>query len=145
MPLPMQLPAYEYPRNALVDFKPINDAIDANRDYSVKQEGNALKREHLALEKKNSERSWAQLERQRQADEVKRADLPFEFMLNALRLRAGFELGQFTERTGLPVNAIAQALAQAEARGLIERDGAQMRPTERGFDFLSELQALFLA
>jgi oxygen-independent coproporphyrinogen-3 oxidase len=80
-----------------------------------------------------------------QADEVKRADLPFEFMLNALRLRAGFELGQFTERTGLPVNAIAQALAQAEARGLIERDGAQMRPTERGFDFLSELQALFLA
>jgi oxygen-independent coproporphyrinogen-3 oxidase len=80
-----------------------------------------------------------------QADEVKRADLPFEFMLNALRLRAGFELGQFTERTGLPLSSIAQALAQAEARGLIERDGAHIRPTERGFDFLSELQALFLA
>ena len=80
-----------------------------------------------------------------QADEVKRADLPFEFMLNALRLRAGFELGQFTERTGLPLSAIQKALEQAESRGLIERDGAQIKPTERGFDFLSELQALFLA
>ena len=68
----MNLPAYEYPRNALVDFKPIGDAIDANRDYAIKQEGNAIKREHLALEKQNSERSWAQLERKRQADEAKR-------------------------------------------------------------------------
>ena len=80
-----------------------------------------------------------------QADEVKRADLPFEFMLNALRLRAGFELGQFTERTGLPLSAIQKALEQAESRGLIERDGTRIKPTERGFDFLSELQALFLA
>jgi oxygen-independent coproporphyrinogen-3 oxidase len=80
-----------------------------------------------------------------QADEVKRADLPFEFMLNALRLRTGFELGQFTERTGLPLSAIQKALEQAESRGLIERDGARIQPTERGFDFLSELQALFLA
>ena len=38
-----------------------------------------------------------------------------------------------------------KALEQAESRGLIERDGAQIKPTERGFDFLSELQALFLA
>jgi putative oxygen-independent coproporphyrinogen III oxidase len=77
-------------------------------------------------------------------DEVARADLPFEFMLNALRLRDGFALAQFTDRTGLPLTAIAQPLAQAEAKGLVERDLARVRPTTRGFDFLSDLQALFL-
>ena len=80
-----------------------------------------------------------------QDDEVGRADLPFEFVLNALRLREGFALTQFTERTGLSPSAIEQPLAQAESRGLIERDLATVRPTERGFDFLSDLQALFLA
>jgi putative oxygen-independent coproporphyrinogen III oxidase len=77
-------------------------------------------------------------------DEVARADLPFEFMLNALRLRDGFALAQFTERTGLPLTAIAQPLAEAERKGLVERDLARVRPTTRGFDFLSDLQALFL-
>ena len=80
-----------------------------------------------------------------QDDEVARADLPFEFMLNALRLREGFSLSQFTERTGLAPSAIEQPLALAESRGLIERDLARVWPTERGFDFLSDLQALFLA
>jgi putative oxygen-independent coproporphyrinogen III oxidase len=80
-----------------------------------------------------------------QDDEVARADLPFEFMLNALRLREGFTLAQFRERTGLPVSAIEQALQEAEGKGLVERDLMQVRPTERGFDFLSDLQGLFLA
>ena len=81
-----------------------------------------------------------------QDEEVRRADLPFEYMLNALRLRAGFELKDFTERTGLPITAIAKALEKAEAKGLIERSlGGHVRPTERGFDFLSDLQELFLA
>jgi oxygen-independent coproporphyrinogen-3 oxidase len=78
--------------------------------------------------------------------EVARRDLPFEFMLNALRLREGFELTRFAERTGLPLSAVQVPLAQAEARGLIERDaaGTIVRPTARGFDFLSDLQAHFL-
>ncbi|MBB6559661.1 oxygen-independent coproporphyrinogen-3 oxidase [Acidovorax soli] len=81
-----------------------------------------------------------------QDEEVRRADLPFEYMLNALRLRAGFELKDFTERTGLPITAISKALEKAEAKGLIERSlGGHVRPTERGFDFLSDLQELFLA
>lgn len=80
-----------------------------------------------------------------QDDEVARKDLAFEFMLNALRLRQGFELSQFQERTGLPITAIGAVLDQAQARGLIERDLVRVRPTERGFDFLSDLQALFLA
>ncbi len=77
-------------------------------------------------------------------EEVARADLPFEFMLNALRLRDGFALQDFLDRTGLPLSAIEQPLKEAEAKGLIARDFARVRPTERGFDFLSDLQALFL-
>ena len=76
--------------------------------------------------------------------EVASADLPFEYMLNALRLRHGFRLVDFSERTGLPVTAISVALEQAQQRGWIERDLQIVRPTEKGFDFLSDLQALFL-
>jgi oxygen-independent coproporphyrinogen-3 oxidase len=80
-----------------------------------------------------------------QETEVSRADLPFEFMLNALRLRDGFKLQDFTEKTGLPVTALQPGLDKAERTGLIERDLVHVKPTERGFDFLNDLQALFLA
>lgn len=76
--------------------------------------------------------------------DVRRADLAFEFMLNALRLRGGFALQDFVERTGQSVASIAPALDKAEAQGLIARDMVHVRPTERGFDFLSNLQELFL-
>ncbi|AEG94402.1 radical SAM family heme chaperone HemW [Ramlibacter tataouinensis] len=79
-----------------------------------------------------------------QEDEVRRADLPFEFMLNALRLKDGFALRDFSERTGLPLTAIEGGLEEAQRRGLIERSLGHVRPTARGFDFLSDLQALFL-
>jgi oxygen-independent coproporphyrinogen-3 oxidase len=79
------------------------------------------------------------------SEEVSRADLPFEYMLNALRLRHGFGLREFNERTGLPVTAIAPALDAGERKGLLERDLHRVRPTVRGFDFLSDLQELFLA
>jgi putative oxygen-independent coproporphyrinogen III oxidase len=80
-----------------------------------------------------------------QDNEVSRAELPFEFMLNALRLREGFKLQDFTEKTGLPLTAIQAGLEEAERKGLIERDFIRVKPTERGFDFLNDLQALFLA
>jgi oxygen-independent coproporphyrinogen-3 oxidase len=76
--------------------------------------------------------------------EVLRSDLPFEFMLNALRLKEGFELARFRERTGLPLSAIERPLAEAERRGLVERDLQWLRPTPLGFDFLNDLQQLFL-
>jgi oxygen-independent coproporphyrinogen-3 oxidase len=79
-----------------------------------------------------------------QEEEVARADLPFEFMLNALRLRQGFALSEFSERTGLALTAIQQPLEQAEHKGWVKRDLQRVQPTERGFDFLSDLQALFL-
>jgi oxygen-independent coproporphyrinogen-3 oxidase len=80
-----------------------------------------------------------------QEEEVKRADLPFEFMLNALRLRQGFALAEFSERTGLALTAIQHGLEEAERKGWITRDLARVLPTERGFDFLSDLQSLFLS
>ena len=79
-----------------------------------------------------------------QDNEVSRADLPFEFMLNALRLREGFKLQDFAEKTGLPMSAIQAGLEEGERKGLIERDFERVRPTVRGFDFLNDLQMLFL-
>ena len=78
--------------------------------------------------------------------EVARRDLPFEYMMNALRLREGFSLARFGERTGLPLSAVVPALARAREQGLVDWDETQdhVRPTARGFDFLSDLQALFL-
>lgn len=75
---------------------------------------------------------------------VARRDLPFEFMMNLLRLTDGFELALFAERTGLPPSAIARELAAAEAQGLIERDHVRMRPTLKGQRFLNDLLGLFL-
>ena len=73
-----------------------------------------------------------------------RTELPFEFMLNALRLQEGVALSALTERTGLPLTAFQAALDEAERKGLLARDWQRVWPTERGFDFLSDLQALFL-
>ncbi|MFS2019723.1 radical SAM family heme chaperone HemW [Massilia sp. GER05] len=77
--------------------------------------------------------------------ELARADLGFEFMLNALRLTEGFDPNLFGERTGMPINAIEKALNEAEAKGLIYRDFRVIRPTELGQRFLNDLQEMFLA
>jgi putative oxygen-independent coproporphyrinogen III oxidase len=79
-----------------------------------------------------------------QDNEVARAELAFEFMLNATRLKDGFELSRFTERTGLPLGAIARALDNAERQGLLRRGPNEVQPAARGFDFLNDLQSLFL-
>ena len=72
-------------------------------------------------------------------------DLPFEFMLNALRLNEGFTVREYRERTGLEMDSVEPRLAQAEARGLLESRGDGWRPTELGRRFLNDLQASFLA
>jgi oxygen-independent coproporphyrinogen-3 oxidase len=77
--------------------------------------------------------------------EIDRADLGFEFMLNALRLTEGFDPNLFGERTGLTINAIEASLNAAEAKGLIYRDHKLIRPTELGQRFLNDLQQMFLA
>ena len=79
-----------------------------------------------------------------QSEDVAREDLPFEFMLNALRLKQGFALSDYIERTGLALTSIQKGLKQVEEQGLIARDWTRVWPTDKGFDFLSDLQALFL-
>jgi oxygen-independent coproporphyrinogen-3 oxidase len=76
--------------------------------------------------------------------EVDARELPFEFMMNALRLAEGFEIGAFADRTGLPITVAGKALAAAEAKGLISRDHLRIRPTDLGRRFLNDLLQLFL-
>ncbi len=72
-------------------------------------------------------------------------ELPFEFMLNALRLREGFTLGDFERATGLPAATIRPTIAALAARRLLADAGGRHRPTELGFRFLNELQGAFLS
>jgi oxygen-independent coproporphyrinogen-3 oxidase len=77
--------------------------------------------------------------------EVRPEEVPLEFMMNALRLNAGFAAALFEERAGLPLTAILRELENAERRGLIERDPARIAPTLLGRRFLNDLLQLFLA
>ncbi|MEI7444005.1 MAG: radical SAM family heme chaperone HemW [Burkholderiales bacterium] len=71
-------------------------------------------------------------------------ELPFEFMLNALRLTEGVPAALFAERTGLSLAAISAPLARAVERGLLDPDPTTIRPTALGRRFLNDLQQLFL-
>ena len=71
-------------------------------------------------------------------------ELPFEFMLNALRLVEGFKPGLYGERTGLPATTIETGLRAAEMKGLIGRNEKHIQPTTRGRRFLNDLVGLFL-
>jgi oxygen-independent coproporphyrinogen-3 oxidase len=75
---------------------------------------------------------------------LSRKDRGFEFMMNALRLSAGFEIALFAERTGLPISAVERPLQEAVQRGLIARDHLRIAPTLRGQRFLNDLLQLFL-
>jgi oxygen-independent coproporphyrinogen-3 oxidase len=70
--------------------------------------------------------------------------LPFEFMMNALRLVEGFSPALFEERTGLPLAAVEATLVRAEAQGLLARTSTCIRATHLGRRFLNDLIAFFL-
>ncbi len=76
---------------------------------------------------------------------VEMADLPFEFMMNALRLNQGFEPELFEMRTSLPLFAIENELRHAEQQGLIERQPQRIAPTRQGQRFLNRLLETFIA
>jgi oxygen-independent coproporphyrinogen-3 oxidase len=75
---------------------------------------------------------------------IARADLPGEFMMNALRLNQGFPPALFTERTGLPLAAIEKSALTARREGLLETADGHIRPTPRGRRFLNQLLGGFL-
>ncbi len=77
-------------------------------------------------------------------NQLNTADLVFEFMLNSLRLSRGFETRLFADNTGLSLNEILPTLEQARERGLLQYDASRICPSERGFQYLNDLQAMFL-
>ena len=79
-----------------------------------------------------------------QSEQVTPEDLPFEFMLNALRLKEGVSAVSFVERTGLPVAAISPAVGRAVKKGLLVDDPTRFQATPLGWRFLNDLQAEFL-
>lgn len=79
-----------------------------------------------------------------EAHDVGLEDLPFEFMMNALRLSEGFPARLFAERTGLTLEAIRPQLDEAVSRGLLEMTAERIAPTEQGRRYLNDLLQLFL-
>nr|WP_282099988.1 radical SAM family heme chaperone HemW [Thauera aromatica] len=79
-----------------------------------------------------------------EAREVTTAELPFEFMMNALRLSEGVPAQLFAARTGLALEVITDELVRARERGLLDTTDGQLRPTLQGRRFLNELLQLFL-
>lgn len=76
--------------------------------------------------------------------EIAPKDLPFEFMLNALRLSDGVGTHTFSERTGLPLHVIAKSLDEANKKGLLDSDPSKLKPSPQGLRYLNNLQEIFL-
>ena len=76
--------------------------------------------------------------------EIPSKDLPFEFMLNALRLTDGVDTNTFGERTGLPLSVISKGLDIASKKGLIDENPSKLKATALGLRYLNNLQEMFL-
>jgi putative oxygen-independent coproporphyrinogen III oxidase len=76
--------------------------------------------------------------------EILAKDLPFEFMLNTLRLTDGVDTNTFSERTGLPLSVISKGLHAASKKGLLDENPSKLRPTTLGLRYLNNLQEMFL-
>ena len=79
-----------------------------------------------------------------ESHDVSLRDIPFEFMMNALRLNEGFAAELFEARTGVPLTIALKQLELAERRQLITRDHRRTVPTELGRRFLNDLLQIFL-
>ena len=76
--------------------------------------------------------------------EIASKDLPFEFMLNSLRLTDGVDTHTFSERTGLPLSVISKGLETASKKGLLDENPSKLKATESGLRYLNNLQEIFL-
>jgi oxygen-independent coproporphyrinogen-3 oxidase len=79
-----------------------------------------------------------------EAKEIPAKDLPFEFMLNVLRLTDGVETKTFSERTGLPLHIISKGLQEASKKGLLDDSPVVLKGTDQGLRYLNNLQEIFL-
>jgi len=80
-----------------------------------------------------------------EARDIAAQDLPFEFMLNVLRLSEGVQTITFSERTGLPLSMISKELSEASNQGLLDTNPTLLKASEQGFRYLNNLQEIFLA
>jgi len=79
-----------------------------------------------------------------EAKEVLAKELPFEFMLNVLRLTDGVDTVTFSERTGLALNVVSKGLDEASKKGLLDLNPNKLKTTDQGLRYLNNLQELFL-
>ena len=79
-----------------------------------------------------------------EAKVVPAKDLPFEFMLNVLRLTDGVDTVTFNGRTGLALNVVSKGLDEASKKGLLDLNPNTLKATEKGLRYLNNLQELFL-
>ncbi len=77
-------------------------------------------------------------------EDVQNEDLPFEFMLNALRLKEGIDAEIFSERTFLPISEISPKLDLLREKGLIIKDNDKIKTTDKGFLFLNNVLSEFI-
>lgn len=80
-----------------------------------------------------------------EATRVAEDELPFEFMLNVLRLREGIAAAQFPARTGLALETMAPVLADLRRRELLVADASRLQCTPTGFNYLNQVLNAFLA
>lgn len=79
-----------------------------------------------------------------EAREISAKDLPFEFMLNTLRLTDGVDTITFSERTGLALSVVSKGLDEASKKGLLDANPNKLKATEQGLRYLNNLQEMFL-
>lgn len=71
-------------------------------------------------------------------------ELPFEFMMNALRLTNGFSTTLFNQTTGVQFNQIIAKILKAQQEGYISLEINHLKPTQKGSDFLNNLLEIFM-
>lgn len=115
--------------------------IGAGAHGKVTVGGRVIRTEKLRVPREYQQRAGAGAGARRT---VPVAELPFEFMLNALRLNEGFTLADFELTTGCSSASIEATLAELAVRSLLAEIGGRWRPTELGFRFLNDLNTAFL-
>ena len=115
--------------------------IGAGAHGKVTQEDGTI----LRRWKQKQPKAYMQVDKRLGGSETLEADaLPFEFMLNALRLTDGVDSALFPSRTGLDLSTLAPIAEKARKMGLLDTDPSRLAPTQQGRLFLNNLLEMFL-
>ncbi len=98
----------------------------------------------IRTQKAKNPRQYLQQESVRSVQTIEQPDLPLEFMMNQLRLKQGFDLADFQQRAGLPVDRLEPALSHCVEQGLLTIEQQRVFGTAKGWDFLDEVLAKFV-